>query len=252
MSIIVKSSVAALLSAIVSVAIGSLVLGGPNWLPKGIALFMCIACPIVIAWPATAWLLWQKQKLRIALDAAERAHARLMEAHRALAEKARHDDMTGMLNREAFFEEVEAARRGLDTGTLLIIDADNFKAINDRFGHLTGDVALLEISAAICRAVRERDIVGRIGGEEFGVFLPGADRCESLRVAERLRSEVAAADFRPTGEVRMSLSVSVGGVMHRRSSKLSELLREADRRLYEAKRRGRNQVIFTQAPAAAA
>lgn len=251
MSIMLKSAAAALLSAAASVAIGSLVVGGGSGLPEGMALIMCIVCPIVLAWPITAWMLWQKQKLRNALDAAEKAHARLMEAHRALAEKARRDDMTGMLNREAFLEDAEAARRRSDAGTLLIVDADNFKAINDCFGHLSGDTALLEISAAIRRAVREHDIVGRIGGEEFGVFLPGADRDEALRVAERLRSAVAAAEFRPTGDSRMPLSVSVGGALHRPASTLSDLLREADRRLYEAKRRGRNQVIFARLPEAA-
>ena len=252
MGIAMKSTVTALASVVVSVLVGSIVFRGPYGLPDGAGLVMCIVCPLLIAWPASAWLFWQKDRLRVALDAAEKAHARLAEAHRALAEKARRDDMTGMLNRETFFAEVEAARRGTDAGTLLIVDADNFKAINDRFGHLTGDVALLEISTAICRAVREGDIVGRIGGEEFGVFLAGADHRESLQVAERLRREVAAAEFRPTGDARMPLSVSVGGVMHRRASNLSDLLREADRRLYEAKQRGRNQVIFTQVSAAAA
>lgn len=251
MGIAMKSTASALASAAVSVAIGSIVFGGPYGLPDGAALAMCIFCPLVIAWPASAWLFWQKKKLRDALEATEAAHARLAEAHRALAEKARRDDMTGMLNREAFFADVETARREAEAGTLLIIDADNFKSINDRFGHLVGDVALLEISTAICRAVRDGDIVGRIGGEEFGVFLAGADHREALRVAERLRREVAAADFRPTKEARMLLSVSVGGAMHRRASNLSDLLREADRRLYEAKQRGRNQVIFTQVPTAA-
>ena len=251
MGIASKSTVSALASVAVSLLIGAVVVGGPHGLPAGPALVMCIACPLLIAWPASAWLLWQKKKLRIALEAAETAHARLAEAHRALAEKARRDDMTGMLNRETFFAEVEAARHEAGAGTLLIVDADNFKAINDRYGHLTGDIALLEISTAIRRAVREGDIVGRIGGEEFGVFLAGADRGESLTVAERLRREVAAADFRPAGEARAPLSVSVGGAMHRRGSSLSELLREADRRLYEAKQSGRNRVVFTRMPAAA-
>ena len=251
MGIAVKSTVSAVVSAAASVAIGSIVFRGSYGLPDGAALIMCIVCPLLIAWPASAWLFWQKKKLRIALEAAETAHARLAEAHRLLVEKARRDVMTGMLNREAFFEEVEMARHGAEAGTLLIVDADNFKAINDRYGHLSGDIALLEISAAIRRAVREGDIVGCIGGEEFGVFVAGADHHESLQVAERLRREVATAEFRPTGEARTPLSVSVGGVMDRRASKLSDLLREADRRLYEAKQRGRNQVIFTQVPTAA-
>jgi diguanylate cyclase (GGDEF)-like protein len=155
-----------------------------------------------------------------------------------------------MLNREAFFEMLEKARMESGRGTLLIIDADNFKQINDNHGHLTGDAALLRICAAIERAARDCDIVGRIGGEEFGVFLAGADRAESLRVAERIRDAVAGIVFR-VGDEAIPLSVSIGGAGHRATATLSELLREADRRLYEAKRRGRNCVIFSEVAAAA-
>ena len=98
--------------------------------------------------------------------------------------------MTGMLNRESFFAALEGSRRKSDRGALLIIDADHFKKINDNFGHLTGDAALLEIAAAISRAIRVGDILGRIGGEEFGAFLVGASDKEAIRVAERIRREV--------------------------------------------------------------
>jgi diguanylate cyclase (GGDEF)-like protein len=246
----VRASMVTGLSIIVSVAIGAIVLGGPSILPTGTGLVMCVVCPLLIAWPSSAFMFWQKEKLRAALEQLSAAHRELAEAHRRLAEKARRDDMTGLLNREAFFAAVETARIEADKGTLLIIDADNFKQINDNHGHLAGDSALLEISAAIQRAVRNGDIVGRIGGEEFAVFLVGADPVESLRVAERVRAEVAGITFRQAG-ARIPLSVSVGGAMHGRSCSLSDLLREADRRLYEAKRRGRNRVICTGMPAAA-
>ncbi len=96
-----------------------------------------------------------------------------------LAEKASRDHMTGMLNRESFFAALDGSRRKTDRGVLLIIDADHFKKINDTFGHLAGDDALLDIAAAIGRAVRTSDIVGRIGGEEFGVLLVGASEAEA-------------------------------------------------------------------------
>ena len=87
-----------------------------------------------------------------------------------------------------------------DRGALLIIDADHFKTINDNFGHLTGDEALLLIASAIGRGVRSGDILGRIGGEEFGAFLVGATQEEAKRVAERIRSEVELIRFQPDDE----------------------------------------------------
>jgi diguanylate cyclase (GGDEF)-like protein len=248
--IAMKATFVAFMSILSSVAIGAIVFPGPYLLFDGKAWIMCIVCPLLIAWPASAYTFWQKDKLRAALAQVSRAHAELAEAHRLLAEKARRDDMTGMLNREAFFEMLEKARMESGRGTLLIIDADNFKQINDNHGHLTGDAALLRICAAIERAARDCDIVGRIGGEEFGVFLAGADRAESLRVAERIRDAVAGIVFR-VGDEAIPLSVSIGGAGHRATATLSELLREADRRLYEAKRRGRNCVIFSEVAAAA-
>jgi len=246
-----KATIVALISVIASLAISSIIFPGPYLLVDGNAWIMCVVCPLVIAWPASAYTFWQKERLREALAEASRAHAELAEAHRRLAEKARRDDMTGMLNREAFFAALETARAEHGRGTLLIIDADNFKQINDNHGHLTGDAALLQICAAIERTVREGDVVGRIGGEEFGVFLAGSDRAESLEIAERIRAAVDGIRFRIGQDTTIPLSVSIGGAAHRAAATLSDLMREADRRLYEAKRRGRNRVIFTEMPAAA-
>ncbi len=110
---------------------------------------VCIVCPLLIAWPASAYTFWQSDRLKAAHRDLARAHAQLAAAHRRLADKARRDDMTGMLNRESFFAALEHSRRRSDRGALLIIDADHFKAINDSYGHLTGDEALLLIAAAI-------------------------------------------------------------------------------------------------------
>ncbi|MBX3532114.1 MAG: GGDEF domain-containing protein [Rhizobiaceae bacterium] len=246
MSILLKSGLVAAASIIASIAISALIVPGDDFiLVDGWALAMCILCPLVIAWPASAYTFWQKSKLTDALTALKGAHADLAAAHARLAEKARRDDMTGMLNREAFFDEMDCARRAFGRGTLLIVDADNFKQVNDNWGHLTGDAALLEICDAIKRAVRSDDIVGRIGGEEFAVYLTDADHRESMIAAERIRTEVASIAFSPRGGERLALSVSIGGAMNRAAAQLADLMREADRRLYEAKRRGRNRVIFS-------
>lgn len=194
--------------------------------------------------------MWQKRRLAAAHAALEAAHAELAAAHARLAEKARRDGMTGVLNRESFFEAVEAARPKHPTSALLIVDADHFKSINDGHGHLIGDDALIEITGAICRGGGGRAVVGRLGGEEFGVLLAGAGMGEARVAAEKIRRQVEEVVFRPEAR-RIALTVSIGCAAGQPERTLSELLREADRRLYEAKRRGRNKVVAGDYPIAA-
>jgi diguanylate cyclase len=112
-------------------------------------------------------------------------------------------------------------------GSALVIDVDHFKAVNDRFGHMFGDDALRKISSEIKESVRESDLVGRIGGEEFGVFLPGATRREAAVVAERIRASVNAAKFSPQAGL-VPLSVSVGATVYGSRSSFNEMFRLAD------------------------
>src|SRR5690606_16976246 len=116
-------------------------------------------------------------------------------------------------------------------GALLVVDADHFKSINDRFGHASGDAALKLIAAAIRASVRASDIVGRLGGEEFGVFLPGAGHAEAHRIAEAVRQAVQMIEF-DAGDERCTLSVSVGGAVSGQAIGFGELFRSADQRLY--------------------
>ena len=129
-------------------------------------------------------------------------------------------------------------------GSLLVIDADHFKLINDNLGHQTGDEALKLIASSIKGSLRDADIVGRIGGEEFGVFLPGAEETDASQVAERIRSTISSAVFPEAGN-RYNLTVSVGGVSFRRRASFDELFSTADSHLYRAKANGRNQVAMT-------
>jgi diguanylate cyclase (GGDEF)-like protein len=135
---------------------------------------------------------------------------------------------------------------------MLIIDADRFKYINDTHGHAQGDVALSMIAEAIRGGVRGGDIVGRIGGEEFAAFLAGASCEEALIVAERVRLGVEGLRFSPGDGKFLPLSVSIGAARLRPHLSWSQTMREADRRLYEAKARGRNRVVFERAEQAAA
>ncbi len=209
-----------------------------------IAYLMCAITPLAIAFPVSFYVFWQGEKLKVAHSELSHAHAQLEAAHRRLSEKASRDEMTGMLTRENFFAALDGSRRKSDRGALLIIDADHFKQINDRFGHLTGDQALLLIAGAIRRAVRSGDVLGRIGGEEFGAFLAGASREEAAQVAERVRAEVERLRFKPSEGRAVPLTVSIGGTNCATDANVSELMRTADKWLYEAKNRGRNLALF--------
>ena len=244
MRIFLKSTLVAFSSLIASLLLAITVVPALGGVVDGNAWLMLTICPLMIAWPASALTFWQGERLKNAHRDLARAHAQLAAAHRRLEEKASRDDMTGMLNRESFFAALEGSRRKADRGALLIVDADHFKKINDSFGHLTGDAALLEIAAAISRAIRGGDILGRIGGEEFGAFLVGASDPEAVRVAERIRLEVELIRFRPEDQRTVPLTVSIGGTPCAPDADVSELMRAADKRLYEAKNRGRNLAIF--------
>ncbi len=202
-----------------------------------ITLLMGLILPIVVTLPIALFVFRQGEMLN-------RAHAALVVANEALARKASRDQMTGLLNRESFMTQVNVARLSPEGGALLIIDADHFKRINDRFGHPTGDDALMRIAWAIAAGVRKGDIVARIGGEEFAAFLIGADQQEAMRVGQRMRGSIETIEFAVrTGEV-IPLTVSIGGVIADGQLGLPDLMRGADGCLYEAKSAGRNRVII--------
>ena len=194
-----------------------------------------IAIPLLLAPPFFFYLLRKLRELAI--------------AHHELLIIASTDVLTSCLNRRAFTTLVEAyleraaGREGAEKAALLVIDVDHFKSINDRFGHAFGDDALRLISGKIKGNVRETDLVGRIGGEEFSVFLPGADRRQTEVVAERIRASVSVAAFSPKGRA-VHLSVSVGATACNRRVSFNELFRMADQSLYIAKNNGRDRVEF--------
>src|ERR1700733_5682150 len=169
--------------------------------------------------------------------------------HQQLAAAARTDPKTGLLNATAWQLEADAeVIRALRTSaplSLLLVDVDHFKQVNDSYGHLVGDEVLRALAAELRQQVRESDVVGRFGGEEFTVLLPRTDTAGACLIAERLRSSAGklsvAAD--PTTDVRISVTVSIGvAVLGRHGSNLFELLAAADLALYRAKDAGRNQV----------
>ena len=173
-------------------------------------------------------------------------HEQLCVVNRQLEQLASTDWLTGCRTRGAFTHQV--ARRLADTGgALLVIDADNFKTVNDRFGHDLGDAALCLIARTLQTATASTEaIVGRLGGEEFGIFLVGADAAAADRIAQRVRAAVSAIPFSPGG-TDWPLSVSIGGALCQSATPFSILYRCADQRLYQAKNSGRDCVAMMQA-----
>jgi diguanylate cyclase (GGDEF)-like protein len=170
-------------------------------------------------------------------------HAQLRAAHRELAEMAATDPVTGLPNQRALAATIDAelARR-LRSGrpcTMLFLDIDHFKRVNDTFGHATGDAVLRELGEVVTAELRAVDGFGRWGGEEFVAMLPGIDAAAAMPVAERVRAAVAAHDFRGIGGSRMTVSIGVAAGL---DGDREELLAAADAALYVAKHDGRDRV----------
>jgi diguanylate cyclase (GGDEF)-like protein len=168
--------------------------------------------------------------------------------HNQLRAAARTDAKTGLLNAATWQEEadreVSRATRTHAPLTVLIADLDRFKEVNDRHGHLVGDQMLAAVAAALQSGSRSYDVLGRFGGEEFTIALPGTDLDEAIQITARLRQLVADAAV-PVGPDCVQVTVSIGAaVLGRHGRDLTDLLVAADLALYRAKAAGRNQVSF--------
>jgi diguanylate cyclase (GGDEF)-like protein len=156
------------------------------------------------------------------------------------------DSLTGLVNRRAFFERTEGARqlaRRLQRPiTMMMLDIDHFKKLNDRFGHATGDDALVLFAETARAALREHDIMGRLGGEEFALVLPGTDLAGALHAAERLRAAVTDVPLLTDGN-QYRMSVSIGVVLIDPDEHINSALARADHALYAAKSAGRDRVV---------
>ena len=164
-----------------------------------------------------------------------------------LNERATHDYLTGLVNRQFFQERLEAelarAKRYGQTAALLLMDLDHFKRVNDRSGHDAGDHVLTSFAGLVQAQVRAVDTVARWGGEEFTVLLPETGLDEAREVAERIRNAVEhhAFEFR---EDSIDVTVSIGiAVLEGAMDRVEVAMRRADEALYQAKRSGRNRVI---------
>lgn len=168
--------------------------------------------------------------------------------YQQLQTAARTDPKTGLLNAPTWEQEAAAeiakalATRG--RAAVLIVDIDHFKRVNDSYGHLFGDQVLLGVATTIAQQLRQSDLLGRFGGEEFVVMLPGADTTEAWQAAERLRSQVGRMEI-AVDDVQVSITISIGvAVAGDHGNDLVELLTAADLALYRAKETGRDRVCL--------
>ncbi len=195
---------------------------------------------------------FDKNELKVRLRAGERIlklQGELIAAREALREQATHDPLTGLWNHASILdilkqELVRAKRQEISVGVVMI-DLDNFKNINDTHGHLAGDKVLHETAQRIRAATRPYDHVGRYGGEEFLVILPGCDDSNAIRLAERLCSCVNQEGIRfDEGLVKVSISLGIVTCYNTGEVKVNSLIKAADKALYQAKGTGRNRAML--------
>jgi len=189
-------------------------------------------------------------ELRVRLRAGMRIlrlQEQLVRAREALRDQAIHDGLTGLLNRVSILDALQStlvrATREDDPVSVMMIDLDRFKQTNDTYGHLAGDAVLREAAKRMRGAVRRYDSVGRYGGEEFLIVLPGCSLDAAYAQAERVREAVACESFLAgTDTLPVTCSIGVAGRTHPTEADTDSLVREADVALYLAKGRGRNRV----------
>ncbi len=167
---------------------------------------------------------------------------RLIEEKKKLITESFTDPLTGILNRRAILEELSQRMNhhlyDFEHLSILMLDIDFFKKINDNYGHIVGDKVLIKVSEIISQLIRGFDTVGRFGGEEFLVILPNTNSENAYKAAERIRKKIEETEFDDIEH----LTVSIGFTSYADES-IESLINKADQNLYEAKRTGRNKVV---------
>ncbi|MBS0371252.1 MAG: GGDEF domain-containing protein [Proteobacteria bacterium] len=172
---------------------------------------------------------------------------RMRESNKQLYELAMHDQLTGVLNGRAYYQVCDKmillAQRSGAPYSVLFIDLDHFKTVNDTYGHAAGDLVLQTAARCVADKLRKSDSLGRIGGEEFSVFLPDTPVDSAVQIAEKIRRAIAALEIPIEADVRVKISASIG-VAGRQGNvqTLKDIQQQADSAMYEAKRGGRNRV----------
>jgi diguanylate cyclase (GGDEF)-like protein len=236
----------------------------PEWadLPETVPVFQEAAMAATAVLAAT---LWRIDPLLVLYMAGPVAILQRLLYFREVQLAARTDDKTGLLNYRFFAEsatrEIGRARRTAQPLSLLVIDMDRLRDVNNTYGHQSGDRALSHVAAALASGARPYDLVCRFGGEEFLVLLPGTPVAAATEVAERLRQAVRTAPLRLGDDlVTVTVSIGVAELAVRRTdalpdgsappaeAQLERLVAEADARVYAAKGAGRDRVVAAAVP----
>ncbi|MBF0329591.1 MAG: GGDEF domain-containing protein [Nitrospirae bacterium] len=192
-------------------------------------------------------------RVRLALIKILSSHLSVAFENAMLYHIAITDELTGLYSKRHFRTTIEKKFLMYETYgeklTLLMLDIDNFKKVNDTYGHPAGDLVLKEASNCVQLAIRDDDVAFRYGGEELIVLLPATDEDSGKVVAERIREAIAAQEV-DTGEVKIKVTVSIGvASCPENALSIKDIINEADKSLYEAKRTGKNKVVLSSAKA---
>ena len=160
---------------------------------------------------------------------------------RELWQLSRKDGLTGLYNRRTFFDLTTFARAQKKDGVLMVLDADRFKQVNDAYGHQVGDACLRSIAYTLLRNVRQNDVVGRIGGEEFAIYMHDTTVRQASAVGERLTKPIP---FRSDAMDHLTVTLSIGAAVSDNKILFDEVFARADGALYEAKLSGRAQMVI--------
>jgi diguanylate cyclase (GGDEF)-like protein len=200
------------------------------------AVYVAMVIPLIVALPTSYFMGTMGHKLH--------------HAQSTLRQLAETDELTGLTNRRSFFaqagDRLSTAAEDNSPISLLVIDADYFKQLNDTYGHATGDAALKFISEKLNASVRRSDLACRLGGEEFAILLPGLTEDQARPMAERILEKIAAQPMVHDGKI-IEMSVSCGVADTSVSYDMTALFKAADDALYAAKDAGRNKaILFTR------
>ncbi|MEM7016511.1 MAG: GGDEF domain-containing protein [Pseudomonadota bacterium] len=199
-----------------------------------IAYSLSILAPLVIT-PLMSWWL-----IRLLL--------KIHHLEENMRKLATYDALTEVLNRRAFFEQtlslVNLGKREKSVCSVFVIDLDHFKKINDAYGHEAGDEVLKRFAAILMNSLRRSDLIGRLGGEEFAVFLPKAGHDEANLLAERIHLAISKNEVAyENQQIKYTVSIGVVTRFLTEDNSIKELLRASDKALYQAKENGRNQTF---------
>lgn len=154
------------------------------------------------------------------------------------------DGLSGLLNRRTWYEKCEFFFQKMDNISFIMLDIDFFKKINDTYGHDTGDVVIKEVSNILVEQTRDKDILGRLGGEEFGIFLLNSTLEEILKIAQRIKDKIQETTIiHNVNSINITISIGIS-LKNENTKTLLELIKQADINLYEAKQTGRNKIVF--------